>query len=451
MPRPRRKRAGVALAALALAATLLPACVTERVGPSRGRPVQRVSNGALVPPRSSPTAAPAPMPTSPVAQPATTDGVVDSRATVAVRPMGSIPFDGQTLPLVSPNGRYLATQVGPAPAWETIAALVGASPSRTRVEVYDLNDEPPKPVANRTEPGLLLGRDATDEGVLVESQRPDGSRWIGFLLWESSEVRWLVRGPEVNAHAVLGDAGELAFTRRDVDQPDAALVLRTATGAERVLTAPGTHAAFPVMAASGAAAMCFARTGAGMECLVLALAEGVSGAPVLARRKIANAFDAGLAYQCVASLQPAHPVPAGPVMFHHAPLARMVTLDAATAELVTLAEGSVAGCRDPNAPPGVDACFLTTPRGLAHQRIITRDAGRTALPESRVLAESWVARPTGAERRPFVLIGPGPARGDTPTLQLAAMAIVPPDTAQTGTTAPETKSPGNRNLHGGRQ
>ncbi|MFN5946280.1 MAG: hypothetical protein ACK46I_14475, partial [Phycisphaerae bacterium] len=45
-----------------------------------------------------------------------------SRVQVAVVPLGVISYDGQTLPLVSPDGRFIAVQQGQPPAWQTVLA-----------------------------------------------------------------------------------------------------------------------------------------------------------------------------------------------------------------------------------------------------------------------------------------------------------------------------------------
>ena len=77
-----------------------------------------------------------------------------------VLPLGSIPYDNRSLPQVSPGGRFVATQVGGPPAWETLLA----SPDRpmagdTRIEIYYL-DHPSGEAQLQwvTEPGVLLGR-----------------------------------------------------------------------------------------------------------------------------------------------------------------------------------------------------------------------------------------------------------------------------------------------------
>lgn len=145
-----------------------------------------------------------------------------------VRVMGSVPFDDRTLPLVSPDGHFIATQAGPTADWETILAAAGASTAVPgTVEIYrcDPGGETAALVA-RPQGGLLLGRSADASGVLVESPRPGGARWIGRLGWLGGPVEWLVADDRVNAFAALGPEGRLAWSRRAPDGRGFDLVVR---------------------------------------------------------------------------------------------------------------------------------------------------------------------------------------------------------------------------------
>ena len=133
-----------------------------------------------------------------------------------VLPLGSIPYDNRSLPQVSPGGRFVATQVGGPPAWETLLA----SPNRrlaedSRIEIYYL-DHPSGEAQLQwvTEPGVLLGRGGDERGFLVEQPRADGARWIGVMPWTGGRTTWLVADDEVNAFACLGPDGRLAWSRR---------------------------------------------------------------------------------------------------------------------------------------------------------------------------------------------------------------------------------------------
>ncbi|MFM9959466.1 MAG: hypothetical protein ACKVZJ_15525 [Phycisphaerales bacterium] len=440
------------MARCALAATLaLTGCVTEVVNKKpQGTPTQRLTGGTIAPRDTNQP--PRPLPEGPVAAPAKPTATIESRVVVAVRPMGTIPFDGQTLPLVSPDGRYLATQVGEPPAWSTVFASFTRTPSTPRctVHIYDLTGETPQRLNVTPPPALLLGRDADNLGVLVESPQPDGSRHIGRLNW-SGELEWLINDDRVNAHAVFipGGGGGLAYTRRDINAERSELVIRSASGDE--WTRP--NAAFPIVDSSGAFVAAFtlgpagtleqprrepARVGTHLD--VFPISAELERAAPLASLQLATQPDIALAYQAVASLQPSASIAgaaspdssltAASFLFLHPQKGRMVRMDALTGTLTLLASGSIAAAID----PGTNGYFLTTPRGLSHQRLSppTTDTNQTeTLPEARVLAEAWVARATTSEKSPFILFGPaqgGPA-GRKNELAVTAMQVVPPEDA----------------------
>ncbi len=142
---------------------------------------------------------------------------------------GSIPYDNMTLPLVSPDGQFVATQTGVSPTWETILAQPDATvPHASRIEIYQISQAPntsPQLIATISEP-VLLGRACDQSGFLIESPREDGSRWIGHAAWESAEIRWLVDDQSVNAFATLGPSGQLAWSSKTPDANHFSLSVR---------------------------------------------------------------------------------------------------------------------------------------------------------------------------------------------------------------------------------
>lgn len=149
-----------------------------------------------------------------------------------VLPLSSVPYDNMTLPLVSPDARYVATEIGVAPKWSSILAEPSAElPIATRVEVYRIHPgdttvpSATEAVASRRGP-ILLGRSVSQQGFLVEAPQADDSRWIGMMSWQTGDVDWLVAGKAVNAFASLGPGGRLAWSRRATDGEHFELVLR---------------------------------------------------------------------------------------------------------------------------------------------------------------------------------------------------------------------------------
>lgn len=417
-------------AALGLAC---PGCVTERTTPSgrtgRVGPVSRPK-----PAPRPPAGDPVPMPDAPVASPVLDSRMVNSEVRVAIKPVGGIPFDGQTLPLISPDARFLATQTGDAPDWPTILAQNGASPpTRTRIEIYDLTKEPIRRIklADSLPAGAMLGRAATTTSFLVEVPRPDASRWIGAVDFATGKFRWLVQGDTVNAHAIplnwSGPPERLLFTRRNINDVTSHLVLLdNALESDLGPAGAGVSAFLPTLGAWNAPVMLsLESSGTGLDVVARMMRDRDIG-DIAARRQIAGGDASNpllLAFQSVSPVTPwldseaakadATAADSPPAFLFHNPLAgRMCLFDPRSAAITPLAAKSVAGSwyRDPIGW----SVFLSTPEGLLHQRIVRdEDTGDLKpLPGSRVLGDPYVPRASMDPARPFVLIGPGPDSGN---------------------------------------
>ncbi len=167
---------------------------------------------ATAPPKPSAPAAPI---QTPSLQPVS-GSISGSAASIDFRPFGAIPTDGITLPVLSPNGRYMAVQTGAAPDLATALARPGQRPPlASRIALYRID---PRGLVRlgETDGGLVLGRNADDRGVLVERPQTDGTRWIGRLDWNNLEPEWLVQDGNVNAFAALGAEGTLVYSTRPV-------------------------------------------------------------------------------------------------------------------------------------------------------------------------------------------------------------------------------------------
>jgi len=139
--------------------------------------------------------------------------------TAAIRPLGSVPYDGFALPIVSPNGKSAATQEGSPPPWSTVLAQANAPGlGNTSVSIYELGwNSSEASLFKQINQPAMLGRSCDYNGFLIESPRNDGSRWIGYVSWNTGIIRWLVADEQVNAFAALGPNGQLAWSRRSVD------------------------------------------------------------------------------------------------------------------------------------------------------------------------------------------------------------------------------------------
>ena len=156
-----------------------------------------------------------------------------NQVSAEVQPRGTVPYDNDGIPMVSPGGEFIATQTGLPPNPSVHFAEDGAQLELTsRIDIYRVDatsNQPPMLVAS-VEESALLGRSGDDRGFLIESPRPDGSRWIGRAAWHDGTVEWLVTGPHVNAFADLGPDGRLAWSRRVIGSDRWALVVRDHLG-----------------------------------------------------------------------------------------------------------------------------------------------------------------------------------------------------------------------------
>lgn len=432
LARPTIRWRAAVLAASALA-LMLSGCVTE-VSPAPSRGVA-LKSSRTAPAGSSERVT---LPDGPIASPAESAQSINTAVRVAVRPLGAVPFDSQTLPLVSPDGRFLATQIGEAPTWPTILAQPGATlPLRTGIEIYDLTSVPPQRItpAEPLAPGLLLGRSADNSGFLIESPRPDGARWIGRVSWLRGGVTWLARSDAVATGAVLipGGADETAivYAQRMPSESRSTLV-QTGRNTARFEADALRSMLYPLIACGESRFACFATAPDGLELLVYSLPRESGGvAQVRSHRVLHPAPDPLLAYQAATPMQ-AFPIacdaaptdyPDGLVFFHPA-AGRMMFMDLISNQLFALAPESISACwmRDATGP----ALLLTTPDGLVAQRLAQTREGFEVSAPARLLAEPWAPRATTNPDAPFVLIGPGP--GNDPTrLNVATLSVLAPE------------------------
>ncbi len=413
------RRAGAALA-LSGALAGSPGCVTET------HPVSNADSAPRSPrPRPGTPAPTTDLPQGPLASPAAA-ATQTTRLRVGVVPLGTIPYDGQVLPLVSPDGRFLAVQEGEAPPWEVLLARPGAVASRrTRLAVYDITSAPIRRV-DPGEPlpaGLVLGRAADHAGFLVEHPREDGSRWIGRAAWVSGRVEWLVQGADCNAHAMLTASGDLLFTRQRPGEPAVALICRTRDGVESAMGSPDIAYAMPMATADPAYVYALLRSERGLEVETVRLSDGEGGPVRLGAiwdsYRLDGSGEAALAYQVGASVSGPLPRseltegaaawtrPPQPLILVHPRLGRLIALWPVDGSVQLLAPGSIAGVRDGRLIG--DGFLCTTPEGLVFSRA-GRGAGPAGVGEidapTRVLASAYVARATTDPLRPYVLLGP---------------------------------------------
>ncbi len=138
-----------------------------------------------------------------------------SEISYSLQVLGTIPYDGFTLPLVSPDGRMAAVQTVNDSDWEQILARrkVGSACQAT-IRVYPLEQAEMRPETSVAGETLILGRSADARGFLVESPREDGSRWLGRASWTGGTPEWFIADDNVNAFGCLGADGMIVWCKR---------------------------------------------------------------------------------------------------------------------------------------------------------------------------------------------------------------------------------------------
>lgn len=369
------------------------------------------------------------LPEGQIAQPVTS-GVSTSRVQVAVAPIGIIEYDAQTLPIVSPDGRYIAVQQGKAPTWPTILAQDDQTPADgARLAIFEVTDQGLKslPLALDLPPGLMLGRDANTRAFLVESVRADGSRWIGEIPWATGQLSWLITGSDIFAHAAyMPDdvlAGIVCAARERGGEESVILLVQ---GGQRRILANEVDTAwtFPTPVASpgdgGAIVFGMCVTRAGVEVGAIGIRE--TGGSILARRRVAAEGSIDLAYQAIASMQPSAWSVGGStgdasIALVHPDQARVVVFEPRSGTVLPIGKGTVASIRWQDA--GAGGYFVTGREGLLYLPDAGVQSGQTP---ARVLGSPFVVRAVNDHRGPS-MIGFGPSKRNDRALEVLRVAV----------------------------
>lgn len=402
---------------------------------------------ACVVERADDTAADAAGPDGPVAFPAPPGSTTTTYASLRLVPLGTVAYDGLLLPLISPDGRFAAVAQGQAPSWPTLLAEPDALvPQHSRIAIYRLEAMPAvrTSASERVPPGLVLGRNATAAGFLVEAPQPDGARWIGLIGWADASLTWLVQDQSRNAHAVYTAGDHLAFVR--FEDGHGVLVLQSASGERFTLDQPDVSVLMPLSSTVTDMLYALGRTDHGLELLAVELRGAADGrgamqlGHVVARWPISREADPLLAYQiaepnrgALSTWPERSPAPTGQPRSHVAsPPAvilfepyqrRLVAFDAsAPSSRRLLAAGTVAAVAAPLAPqPGL---FATSEDGLVFLPEPSRPRAAPAgvdRPAVELLGSPYVPRATLAPDRPLILLGP--SRAGPSQLEILALGF----------------------------
>lgn len=418
MNRPANIRASALLLALAAALpAIVGGCVTESQRPTHPLP------------RPIPSQPQDKLPDGPVATAATTAQSSTARLRLMIRPLGSIPFDGMVLPLVSPDGRFLATQVGLAPSWDLLLAAPGnTETSGARPVVYDLTvpqlAEIPAPT-DALPNGLLLGRSCDTTGFIVELPRDDGSRWLGRVDWLSQRINWLAQDDAVNAHATCAADGAVIWSRRRPGSQVSELVLRAPGGATAIYGDPKVSLHFPTIGDDPSIVFAFAITEKATELVAIRFQSsglggggggGGGGGPrfggVVARRAFLNGNNVVQAYQSIVACQTPPATPATPpigLAYLNPAIARVTEWNTRTNMISVLPERSYSAVRAAHFAP--NGYVTSAENGLFFSPDPGEGLDRNGLPKPRPAAAplfdlSDIPRATRVPESPLILLRP---------------------------------------------
>ncbi|HZW07095.1 MAG TPA: hypothetical protein VFF65_08215 [Phycisphaerales bacterium] len=423
-------------AALLMIAAGSGACVTEVVpaGPSQGPANRPVGSGSV--PHVTAT------PTPPGA-------TTTTRLAASIKPLGTVPYDGLTLPLVTPDGRWIVTQTGPLPPWEAVLAEPGATPlPANAIAAFEVVDgglrrapwntppappNPGDPTLSLATAGLLLGRSAGDGWVIVEQPNDDGSRWIGRLALQSGTVEWLVQGEDVNAQALLLRSGTLVFARRSRTQAESELVIRPAGApkqgepasdatVERAVRREGWYFCQPVTTPDQSIIAVLAISAQSSELLAYSATQvDAQGVPMLIAREPLGPMGAAAAFQAVTSVEASPPEIDSPlrstILVVNADRRRVALWDPARASMnfLPVSVGAAARVHSPVA----SGLVMASPRGVDFW-------SGSGLP-ARLVAGSFIPRTaTGRAGTRLILLSPAP-ESTLPELRVIGVEMVAPN------------------------
>jgi hypothetical protein len=354
-------------------------------------------------------------------QPLNTPGGIttNTRVRLVSQRLGTVPYDNFSLPIVSPDLRFVATETGATPDWATVLARPsGSVPAGTAIEIYTLGNETTAPaLVNAVTTPALLGRSCDAQGFLVEAPQNDGSRWIGSASWETGAVSWLVRDDRVNAFAAAGPNGALAWSRRDTGNRFFDLVVRR-DGVEFVLPADGGDWLMPTWAGSNAGLFVLRLVDGRLEALHLIALTQASLEQTTRRITLATELASrSTGYQAMANQYQVtgQPMSSGErLVFWHPSQARMAVWRPLTSDgpaLQFLAPDSFSATDD-----GLGAMIVTTGR----DGLILQSVQNPAL-HADIIDGTFVARRTTRADWPHVLLD---AR-DANRIGLVAIKLLP--------------------------
>ena len=470
LPLPMPRHARPLLLPLALAGTLpLAGCITEVI-PVRPGMVSTQGSGKNTPP---------------IPLPART---TSTRVRFAVAPLGTIPYDGTTLPIFSPDGNALLTQVGTLAPTPITGTQPSPIPADRSLQPFAITPTGLVPIPWATTPGprIAMGRSATAVGALVEQAEQDRTISIGRIAWSDGSITWLAQrvpgpgqaielrdGTLVRITAAGTAAQHPADTSTTTPTPtsaqapraDAQIIFEHPGRAATRIALPGMAFAWPmttpdqrfiaVLAWALPPAIDVQQSPAPqseLELLIIATpaqgARDANAAPappqIVRRMPLALPGDWATAQACVAPIAAAPPAVGGAlastITLLHPALRRVVLIDCATGRTAQLPEGTPSAASTTivrSAGPTTDGLLVARAKHLAWEQIGPFSAAQGApdrpinLPAAtRAVEGAFVPRALTPGKA--ILLGPGPET--ELSLQVLALEVLPAQEQSTTTT-----------------
>lgn len=324
------------------------------------------------------------------------DGSVirDALLRLRLEALGTLRTDGFRLPLVSPAGDRIAWQARSNADWPMLLAEPGSGALNAFVAARPLAAESGWEVGDR----LLLGRQADDRGVLVESIREDGSRWIGRLPWDGSEPTWMVQDARMNAFGTLGPRGEMGWCHRSLEEACLGLSVQRPEGRLDFPRRDGESWTMPVVATDGIYA-CSLRDGI-LDLAFLPIRPGEhltpsQAEPAMLRQRLSIRATPRTAWQVLEGVCADRAAGPGGLTFYHPQLRRMAIWNPRADRVTLLAEGSMAAWMDGE---GTAIC------SLSDQLVMQEVPPEPGMAPLKLIPGLWTCR--GRDGTGFILAGP---------------------------------------------
>jgi hypothetical protein len=356
---------------------------------------------------------------------------------ISIDQLGTVQYDGFTLPILSreTDRQYIAVQTSRPPSNDVLLARGGAGNTSSRVSILACSGNGEPELVREHTGGVLLGRTANREGVLVEKANPNGSRWIGIAPWDGGDVRWLLFDGNVNAFGWINDDSTLVYAQHKPQETRFELVVRHADGSVWRLHEPLPYSwLYPIISPDGEGLYAL-RKGDGIADIAWgSLDDEEAFRESLKLHRTSDRIDGMRARQTLASTTGGAGLTEREIAWFSWEFLRMILWDPRSDSIRLLPQGSVAATRSTGA-----GWLVTLPGKLERAEFLTSTTATSLL-----FPDPWVARP-GISNQTIIILASGSrlqiARLNIGVLQPEDIEEVSTGTTDAGTEDDATTAP----------